>query len=53
MKDLQYEPIGKVKMSTAQKWRNKANQLEKVVYAVAVSMFIMGMICGNFIAMNI
>lgn len=46
---LQYEPIGRVKLSRAQKWKKKAKDLLVLIRVVGVSAFLFGAICGVFV----
>lgn len=48
MKELQYEPIGKVKMSRSQYWEDQAAKLKNLVFVSGTTMLILGVICGYF-----
>ena len=50
---LQYEPIGRVKLSRTQKWKKRAKDLKELLKVFSISMFILGMTCGVFIGIYI
>lgn len=50
---INFEPIGKVKLSRTQRWQKKANDLLALLKVASVSMFVLGMICGAFIGFYI
>lgn len=49
MEVLKYEPIGKVKMTTAKYWHMRAKASERASKVMAIAMFALGAICGGFI----
>ena len=49
MKELQFVPIGSVKMSRTRYWRNKAIAMNKAMKLISTTTFLIGMICGMII----
>lgn len=50
---IDFEPIGKVKLSRSQRWQKKAKDLKELLKVFSISMFILGMTCGVFIGIYI
>lgn len=53
MKELQFEPVGKVKEGRIQKMNRKMSDLTKVYRAISVSMFLLGIMSGIFIGITL
>lgn len=49
MNDIDFEPIGKVKLSKSQYWKLKAFAMQRVALTVSIAAFILGLICGGFV----
>lgn len=50
MNDLEFNPVGKVKLSRCQYWKYKAFVMRRVAITASISMFVLGLMCGSFLS---